>query len=337
MSIGRIEMVDGVKKNVVYATLGGTGGIQVGNVQDLFIEEKSDNLTLKWKDPENVVFNGETIAEWAGTKVVRKEGSSPESVTDGTLVVDSVVRNQYAVDGLKDFDVSEDLQYNYALFPYTSKNIYTMSDQNRIEGFLKSTYDPILQNNTWGDISRASRQGVAKDWWKVGDKKDGYMIMGFDHDDLSNGGGKAGVTFLLQDSGKFEKGKYSSNINFVDYANSEIQDVLNRLYEALPEEIKKNIKSVNKKYQPTSTIGSGNYLSVSQKLFLFSCYEVTGSPANDSPSGERYEYRGKYNNDAAWTRTSRGSYDQFAFYGNASYTYRRNEMTYTGYGYGFCI
>lgn len=258
-------------------------------------------------------------------------------MTDGTLVVDSVVRNQYAVDGFKDFDVSEDLQYNYALFPYTSKNIYTMSDQNRIAGFLKSTYDPILQNNTWGDISRASRQGVAKDWWKVGDKKDGYMIMGFDHDDLSNGGGKAGVTFLLQDSGKFEKGKYSSNTNFVDYANSEIQDVLNRLYEELPENLKENIKSVDKKYQPTTTIGAGDYLSISQKLFLFSAYEVLGNPAEDYKSGSRYEYRGVYTNDASWTRTSVRTKEQYAFFEKINAIYYRNDERYTGYGYGFCI
>ncbi len=117
--------------------VGGEGSnVQVGNVQDLTLEENSDNLTLRWKDPDDVIFNGKTIAEWAGTKVVRKEGGSPESVEDGILITDSKVRNQYAVDGLQDTDVVADVQYNYALFPYTTKNVYTMSDLNKISGAL---------------------------------------------------------------------------------------------------------------------------------------------------------------------------------------------------------
>lgn len=137
VSIGRIEVVDGVKQFIGYPLQGGSmevSGAQVGNVRDLVLKSRPDSLVLTWKDPENVIFNGEPIAEWAGTKVVRKEGGNPESVDDGTLVADSTVRDQYAVDGLQDSDVVVDTQYNYALFPYTTQNVHTSSDVNRVNG-----------------------------------------------------------------------------------------------------------------------------------------------------------------------------------------------------------
>lgn len=284
MSIGRIEMVDGVKKNVVYATLGGTGGIQVGNVQDLSIEENADNLTLKWKDPDNVIFNGETIAEWGGTKVVRKEGSSPESVTDGTLVVDSTVKDQYAVEGLQDTDVLDDSQYNYALFPYTTKNVYTMSDLNRASsGF--GGYDPIFENNSWSKIAKASREGTASNIWSVGDVKDDIYIFGFDHDDLSDGSGKAGITFAAGKAHQF-MGKISDS--YVPYPNlTLLNSNIDTFKSGLPSEIVENVRKVTKQY--TSRFNSYTDYSISNTdvdFFLPSTKEIVGT----HELGERYEY-----------------------------------------------
>lgn len=95
-----------------------------------------DSLSLKWKDPEDVIFNGETIGQWAGTKVVRKAEEDPVSVDDGVLVLDSTVKSQYETEGFADSDISGQVDYHYALFPYTVKNVYTMSDLNRVNGML---------------------------------------------------------------------------------------------------------------------------------------------------------------------------------------------------------
>lgn len=290
MSIGRIEMVDGVKKNVVYATLGGTGGIQVGNVQDLSIEENADNLTLKWKDPDNVVFNGETIAEWGGTKVVRKEGSSPESVTDGTLVVDSTVKDQYAVEGLQDTDVVEDSQYNYALFPYTTKNVYTMSDKNRVNGMLAEyPYDKILANNTWSEISEASQMGIAKNIWKLGDAKDGFKIIGFDHDDLTDGSGKAGITFCMDSLEWTPTDALDSRTGTAYYTYVQMVNLaswINTVKGLMDAEMVKYVKKVDKKYYANASLDST--LTTNCELFLMSAYEITGTI--NAILGEQYEY-----------------------------------------------
>lgn len=268
MSIGRIELVDEKRQYVRYATLGGSGGqsgIQIGNVQDLTLEEGSENLILRWKDPEDVVFNGETIGKWAGTKVVRKEGSDPASVDDGTLVADSKVKDQYAVDGLQDTDVAADTQYNYALFPYTAKNVYTMSDLNRTSGSLAS-YNPVLANNTWAQIDEASRLGIAKDIWNFGDVKDGYTIIGFNHDDLADGSGKAGITFIADDIDLMPKSIWTNNTTKT-YPVSDAKHALDAEYNSLPSDFTKYIKEVQIACK-TGYSSSGGISKLNVKLFL---------------------------------------------------------------------
>lgn len=302
---------------------GGLGGVPLSDCKALALEEGSDQLTLKWEDPDNVVFNGEAIAEWAGTKVVRKEGSSPENVDDGILIADSTVRNQYALEGLQDTDVVEDTQYNYALFPYTAKNVYTMSDANRASGSLQAlVYEPILADNTWEQISAVSKTGKAREIWNLGDEKDGYMIIGFDHDDLSDGSGKAGITFFLADT-KFVTMNLSSvwapNGNtYIAYPDTTINQKLESEYENyLPDGVKKEIVQVSKKYALDKN-AVPNIATYDCKAFLFSVVELTGYSNGISKSlyrdyeGEMYEGIDKlngYGNKSWWTRTYAGGGD----------------------------
>lgn len=330
MSIGRIENVENKKEYVRYATLGGSGGesgIQVGNVRDLILEEGSGNLTLRWKDPEDVVFNGETIGEWAGTKVVRKEGSSPGSIEDGTLVVDNTVRDQYAVNGLRDSDVAADTQYNYALFPYTSKNVYTMSDKNKVNGKLLD-YKYGLNNNTWEDIIEICRSGLATRYFKFGEKKDGFTIVGINHDYYADGSGKAPVTFSCAgfvaggEVGTVNHGQvkrwHSDKYDIVDaqpklYKDSDIFKYLKELYEgsqtddSIPSVLKSNIRPVIKKC--IKNVNTGETEDVVCNLFLMSAAEI-GKNSNGKETitdnymteGEKYEWNSNYG-VYHWTRT----------------------------------
>lgn len=286
---------------------GGLGGVPLSDCKNLVLKESNDKLTLTWTDPENVVFNGETIAEWEGTKVVRKEGGNPVSVEDGILVADSKVKDQYAVEGLQDTDVVADTQYNYALFPYTAKNVYTMSDLNRISGSLMS-YDPVLANNTWAQISEASALGLAPELWKLGDEKDGCVIIGFDHDDLADGSGKVGITFVCNDDGKTETGPwYTPNTASILYNTSRVATRLNNIYEnagesngILPIEIKKEIKMVKKDYIADST----SLKILNGHLFLLSVCEIFGSISSIKKEGSIYE-GSQYikSSSEIWTRT----------------------------------
>lgn len=84
-------------------------------------------VIIKWKDPPNIVISGETVAEWKGTVIVRKEDSAPTSETDGTLIYNSKVRDAYETVGLVDSNVVNGTIYYYGIFPYTYENIYTIT------------------------------------------------------------------------------------------------------------------------------------------------------------------------------------------------------------------
>ncbi len=301
---------------------GGLGGVPLSDCKSLALKEGSDKITLTWEDPDNVIFNGETLAEWAGTKVVRKEGGNPVSVDDGTLVVDSTVKDQYAVDGLQDSGVVADTQYNYALFPYTVENVYTMSDINRVSGSLMR-YDPVLANNTWAQIDEASRAGIAKDVWNFGDVKDGHMIIGFNHDDLADGSGKAGITFAANAVPKLSCAWYSSGGK--DRIVYEYSTLCKYLADKYSEDIKSDgvvnyIKEVNKKcaIERSST---GIY-ELALFYFPFSTVELLGKRNGSGEltfldlEGEQYEGIDRYKEyisgetsvyTRCWTRSFGGS------------------------------
>lgn len=313
------------------------GGISVGNVKNLELVNSTDNLELSWSDPDNIVFNGEAVAEWDGTKVVRKEGSAPESVSDGILIADSKIKDQYAAAGLQDVDLAEDINYHYALFPYTKKNVYTMSDLNRISGKLKHIYDPILANNTWSDIAKASRDDVAKEFWNVGDVKDDYIIMGFDHDDLSDGSGKAGITFMCDGTSRTLQDKYSSNYTFYAYPNnSYVQNNLNALLSSkVPLELRGLIRKVNKLYQTAKAMNS-NVAIAQCFLFIPSAWEVAGEPENASKQGHRYSGN-KTTGYTYWTRTNVSSGGTVTVIQSNGNTYNTTSTDSYWYRYGFCL
>ena len=73
-----------------------------------------------WTDPEDV-----DTSVWNGTVVVRKEGSTPTDKSDGTIVVDSRTRNQYATSGYTDTGLTNGTEYFYGIFPYTTNETYT--------------------------------------------------------------------------------------------------------------------------------------------------------------------------------------------------------------------
>ena len=90
------------------------------------ISTNKNTVTLTWSDPADVEVDGVILARWGGTKVVRKIGSAPNDVTDGTLVVHSRIRDQYSSTGYVDSGLQYDTTYYYGFFPYTSEGNTTM-------------------------------------------------------------------------------------------------------------------------------------------------------------------------------------------------------------------
>lgn len=107
---------------------GGNGvpDIPPGPITGLTIEKGNGELKLKWTDPED--------ANWAGTKVIRKEGSYPEGPQDGTVVIDSKVRNAYKTATLVDSGLTNETTYYYHVFPYSAGGSCNTDATGRISG-----------------------------------------------------------------------------------------------------------------------------------------------------------------------------------------------------------
>ena len=76
-------------------------------------------------------------------------------------------------------------------------------------GPAPDVYDPVFENNEWAAIIEACQSGQVPDTWVadgscykdmlIGGKNYRIDIIGKDHDDLSDGTGKAPQTFRLHD------------------------------------------------------------------------------------------------------------------------------------------
>lgn len=316
----------------------GSGGTPLSAVTALEASGKRGSAELKWTDPEDVVFNGETLAQFDGTKVVRNTEHYPTSTDDGVVAVDSKVRNQYAETPFVDGNLENDRDYYYTLFPYTAKNIYTFSDKDKAIA-RPIGFDSVLENNTWDMISQASRKGTASTLWKVGDKKDDCVIIGFNHDDLFDGSGKAGITFACNKQVPSSKWN-GTNSTAITYSNSLANSELYRIFvgelgvngsRVLSVDITNNIRKVKKYYLTASSFGE-----IEQSIFLFDPLEVGITVSIGL--GNKYEGSSYISRSGIfWTRAQYNfkNVHIYAINGNNATTYNMTTSHYLRFG--FCI
>lgn len=152
---------------------------------------------------------------------------------------------------------------------------------------FKASAGPVLpakaafNNMSWADIATVSEAGEAANYFNVGDEKElqigsetyHVQILGFNHDDKSDGTGKAGITVGLKEIMTTTKAMNSSGSNVGGWEASEMRTYLqNDILPTLPSDLQSVIKTVNK-------VSDGGYenqtLKTTQdKLFLFSPEEV---------------------------------------------------------------
>jgi len=111
---------------------GGGGGIELAAISGLKTQTASGKAYFKWTDPADTVLNSVTLAKWAGTLLVRKAGSMPNSRRDGTVVLDSKTRDAYKTSYFCDSGLSDGVTYYYKFFPYSATGTYTNSEANEI-------------------------------------------------------------------------------------------------------------------------------------------------------------------------------------------------------------
>lgn len=94
----------------------------------------NEKLTIYWNDPGDTIVDGQLLCTWKGTKLVRKIGSYPENVRDGVQLLDNQVLNAYGINGFVVSNLTNDMTYYFALFPYSDTGSVNINTKNRLSG-----------------------------------------------------------------------------------------------------------------------------------------------------------------------------------------------------------
>ncbi len=231
----------------------------------------------------------------------------------------------------------------------------TLIDGTGYDITFKPSYDPVFANNTWEQIIAACHNNEVPDTWKVADHKPMTIggvdyqidIIGKNHDDYSDGSGKAPLTFQLHDCYNIAKAMHSTGSNTMGWEKCSMRvEHLPTILKQMPADVQSGIREVNK----ISKNGGKSTLLVTTKdsLFLLSEVEVFGSSSNSlSGEGTQYDYYKAGNstvknfNGSAydwWERSpSTGSTRYYCVVKSTGSSINANSNTIRGVAFAFCF
>lgn len=143
---------------------------------NLYLGPGNGIVELTWEDPKDKYATPEgeamedtdqLVSVWAYTRIVRKVGSAPTGPNDGTIVLESAVRDQYKETPFTDSGLTNGLNYYYGAYAYNTDGV---PSEGNIQ-FVMVGYYAELNLNTWDQIAKASADGMASSIWSVGDTK----------------------------------------------------------------------------------------------------------------------------------------------------------------------
>ena len=147
-------------------------------VTDIDVISGTNCIVVRWKDPGETFIDGVRVALWDGTKLVMNEDHYPESVDDGTLVIDNTEKNKYSNEGFVVTGLTNLKNYYFRFFPYCvcgGANDY--SEENKFKGIAgllpmdNVTNISAVQSNDkivlkWTDPVSPKVVGDASIYWK---------------------------------------------------------------------------------------------------------------------------------------------------------------------------
>ena len=264
---------------------GGGGTPQLcGQVENFEAGLGNLSAILSWTAPSPDEDNS-----FVGARIVRKTGSAPTGINDGTVVYEGTALT-YTDTGL-----TAGTTYYYRAFAYNAKKKY--QTEYRVVSQTAIALNSNFASNTWEQIIAACHSGGVPETWVVGDSKtitiDGtnyqFDIVGKNHDTYT-AGGIAPLTFGLHDCYGTKYSMNSSDTNSTGWDGSKMRtETLTAIFAKMPVNIQNGIRAVNKL---TATNGSSSTIkTASDKLFTFSEMEVYGSATiSRSGEGKQYDY-----------------------------------------------
>lgn len=167
-------------------------------------------------------------------------------------------------------------------------------------GLPKKSYNPVFSENEWADIIEACHANEVPDEWVADGTcyKDMLIngtnyridIIGKNHDDLSDGTGKAPLTFQMHDCYTTAYPMNPTNTNVGGWRDCQMRtQTMPALKALMPAEVQAGIRAVNKLTSAGNQ--SSSIVTTSDELFLPSEVEIFGSTSYSfAGEGTQYEY-----------------------------------------------
>lgn len=199
---------------------------------------------------------------------------------------------------------SQNIVLGAGVFGYDSTNKITKigdgsTHWNDLDMFVVTKPKPTFANSGWAIIAEESEKGNAQEYFAVGDEKTielttgeeiTLVILGFNHDKITYGSGKAGITIGMKNllATTYQMNSRATNVG--GWQRSEMRtETMQTLLSQLPSDLQAVIKVVDKKAMAGNKSTTIN--TSSDKLFLFSEVEIDGTTeAGYADEGEQYEY-----------------------------------------------
>lgn len=233
-------------------------GFPPGDVYNVVVSSELKTTKLKWSDPDTSIYNNITLSTWSSTIIVRKEGSAPSSIKDGTIILTNTERNKYASTPYTDSNVIIGKTYYYRFYTLSTNKVYNDST-SMIYSIKVTDCDTVLKNNTWDQINEASEAGIASSIWNIGDEIDielseqpyisaetvTLQIWDFKHFDKADGSGKAGIVFGMKNLMKSTQKMNSSDTNSGGWNDTYMKKtVMQNILKSMPSNLQSAIKEV---------------------------------------------------------------------------------------------
>jgi len=198
---------------------------------------------------KTITENGEYTADSGytglGTVTVDVSGGGGASYKIITAELPNVTINLYNESStLLDTKTTDATLGGYVIFDIETSGTYTINAYDNSEtllwtntvvvtdiGFYNCKTGKAFANYTPAEVNTASKNHYAKYMWSVGDSRDintlgslkNWVIMGFCHDNLADGSGKAGITMGMQSYTSVSYKHSSTNVNNIGWEGSLIR------------------------------------------------------------------------------------------------------------------
>ena len=238
-------------------SIGGSNkGFPPGDISNIQHTVNDSKVLIKWTDPEDTIVDEVVFAKWKGTLLIRNSDHYPTSIKDGDIVIDNIEKNKYKDVWYEDNNLTNNITYYYRFFTYSEDKVYNDSS-NLIFKEKPLSFAPILKDNTWEQIHKASESGNIPSTWNIGDEITIQLsgsfnepitlqIWDFKHFDKTDGSGKAGICFGMKNLMKNEQKMNSYDTNSGGWNATDMKKtIMNNIYNSIPVEIRNHIKEVN--------------------------------------------------------------------------------------------